>query len=534
MVQSETAAATYAWDALRLMEQWDDDEALVSYDGRRFTYAQLRQRVLRMSVALWNHGVRTGQTIGVYTYNPPEAIFLQLAAHLFGARTAWVAPSAPLRFRHDFIRLAGIDAFVYDSINAADYGEEMAQLAAPLPVLCFGSGGAGPDLTAEPLPGNPSVERLPFDPNAVTSEPSSLFQTGGTTGLPKLVHHRQHFFRAIRAMADAYRASDAPRLRHLLPSGTWHVSAQTAAFMTLFSGGTLYLQEGVNNADFLAVIENERVNSTLLMPAQLYELLDDPLLGKTDTSSLGTLSISGGPAAPARVVAAIERFGPIVRLIYGMSESPFLTAQNHVTIDPDRPERLSSCGLPFGDVKIEIRAEDGTLLPAGTDGDIWASGSLVMAEYFGQPDLTRNTIIDGWLNTGDIGRLDDDGYLYIVDRAKDMIITGIGASNVFCRPVEDILMSHPSVRGAAVVGVPHPLTGERVHAFVVTAPGSTLTEEELLRFALERLNVVWVPKAVTFVSELPLTPSGKYDKKEMRDRHIAAQAEKAAAEGTPT
>lgn len=519
-MESRYGSPTYAWEALQHMRQWDDIEALVDADGRRFTYAQFRQAVMDMSAALWQHGIRPGQTIGVYAYNPPESLFLQLAAHLFGARTAWVAPSAPPRFRNDFIRLAGIDAFVYDAVDAAEYGGEMARLAAPLPVMCFGPGGAGPDLTAV----RRSADTLPFDPEGVQVEPSSLYQTGGTTGLPKLVHHRQSFFQTLREMGEAYRQSDAPRLRHLLASGSWHISAQTAAFLTLFSGGTLVLQVGVHNAEWLKVIATEKVNSTLLMPAQLYELLDDPLLETADTSSLQTLSISGGPAAPARLQQAIERFGPIVRLVYGMSESPMLTAQPNLTPDPLHPDRMASCGVPYGDTRVEIRDTDGKSVPTGETGVIWIAGSLTMSEYFGAPTLTASTLVDGWLNTGDIGRLDEDGYLYIVDREKDMIITGIGAANVYCRPVEDVLLAHPSVRAAAVLGVPDDLTGERVHAVVVTAPGSGVTADELRDYARNVLGPVWSPKSVEFVDELPMTASTKVDKKLLRERYVAAHA----------
>lgn len=226
--------STYAWDALEHMKQWDDLEAVVA-EGRSYTYREFREGVLAMANALWIHGIRPGQTLGVYVFNPIEALYLQLGAHMMGARTAWTAITAPLRFRTEFVRLAGIDAFVYDAGKAREWGAEMAQLAAPLPIMCFGAG-VGPDLTAVPAP-----DTLPFDPTSITTEPSSMFQTGGTTGLPKLVHHRHDTFRRIRAMADFYRESGAPRLRHLLPHGTWHISAQTAAFMTLFSGGTLFL-----------------------------------------------------------------------------------------------------------------------------------------------------------------------------------------------------------------------------------------------------------------------------------------------------
>jgi acyl-CoA synthetase (AMP-forming)/AMP-acid ligase II len=144
-----------------------------------------------------------------------------------------------------------------------------------------------------------------------------------------------------------------------------------------------------------------------------------------------------------------------------------------------------------------------------------------MAEYYGAPEATRQVLVDGWLRTGDIGTLDDNGYLYIVDREKDMVITGIGSSNVFCKPVEDVLMTQPSVRRAAVIGVPDPVFGERVHAYIVAAPGSELTGDQLREHMLGQLNERWTPTSWDFIDALPLTSSAKVDKKALRERYVA-------------
>jgi len=523
VANSPFSGPSYAWDAIELMREWDDEEAIVTHD-RRFTYAEVRAAVTRMAAALWHHGIRPGQTVGVFAYNPAESLFLQLGAHLFGARTAWAATTAPMQFRHDFLRLAGIDAFVYDTRGAANEpGGQLARVAAPLPILCFGRG-AGPDLLTTPV-----GDGLPFDPTHVTVEPSTLVQTGGTTALPKLVLHGHRFYTTVRALSDYYRASGAPRLRHLLQSGSWHISSQTAAFMTLFSGGTLILDSGLDNARFLAMIERERVNSTLVAPPGLYKLLDNPILAGADTSSLQTLTVAGSASAPTRLAMAAEKLGPVVRIAYGMTESPMITVMPNVAPDPAHPQRLASAGQPFGDTRIEIRDATGAALPAGETGDIWVSSSLNMVEYFGQPQLTAQTLVDGFLRTGDIGRLDDDGYLYIVDREKDMIITGIGSTNVFCKPIEDVLLAHPQIRAAAVLGVPDPDFGERVHAEIVTAPGVTLTLDEVRAHVLTQLNERWTPTSADMIDELPLTTSGKVDKKALRERYVAAHAEPAGA-----
>ncbi|MBV1856075.1 AMP-binding protein [Catellatospora tritici] len=517
--QSFDPATNYAHRALTLFAKYGDAEALVAVDGRRYTYAELHAEVVAMAAALWRHGVRPGAAIGVLARNPAESVFLQLAAHLLGCRTAWIANNAPDRFRRGFLDLAEVDFFVYDAVILPEMGAELAALAQDRPVLCFGPGGVGPDLNAD------RATELPFDPADVTDEPSSLFQTGGTTGSPKLVHHRHGFFAALHLLSEFYLASGAPQLRHLLVAGTWHVSAQTAVFMTLFSGGTAFLHDGLEYPLFYETVARERINSTLLAPPLLYVLLDDPKSADADFSSLVTLTVSGAAASPARLTQAIARFGPVIRIVYGMSESPFITAMANLDHDPDHPERLASCGVPYGDVRVQIRDEDNQVLPAGAVGEVWVSGSLLMAGYWGMPELTEQTLVDGWLRTGDVGRLDEHGYLYLLDRVKDMIVTGLSSTNVFCRPVEDALAGHPQVRAAAVIGVPHELEGEAVYAYVVPAAGATVTGDELRAHAAAELNAMWAPQQIEFIEAFPLTESGKVDKKALRERYLAGVQE---------
>jgi fatty-acyl-CoA synthase len=517
----------YAPRALTMMAGFADREAVV--DGqRRFTYRGLHGRILGMADGLWQHGVRPGQTVGVLALNPAESLFLQFAVHLLGCRSAWVAPSAPPAFRHDFLRLAGIDAFVYDANRVPELGAELADASAVRAVFRFGPAGRDVELAGECWP-----ETLHFDPAQTARPAGSLFQTGGTTGTPKLVHHGPAYFEALYRLSVHYGRSGAPRLRHLLHSGTWHASAQVAAYMTLLSGGTLHLQEGLEIGQFLHTIEAERINSTLVMPGQLYALLDDPRLATADLGSLQTLSVSGAPVAPTRLAEAVRRLGPIIRVVYGMSECPMITAATGVRVDPARPELLASCGSAYGDIRLQIREPDGTVLPTGAVGEIWVSGSLMMSEYFGARELTAEALADGWLRTGDIGRLDDKGRLYIVDRAKDMIITGTGAVNVYSRMVEDVLLSHPEVRAAAVVGAPDDSVGEAVHAFVVPAAGTGLTADEVRAHALTQLSPIWAPKVVHFLDALPLTGSGKVDKKRLRATLAPASAGPAAVERLP-
>jgi acyl-CoA synthetase (AMP-forming)/AMP-acid ligase II len=206
----------------------------------------------------------------------------------------------------------------------------------------------------------------------------------------------------------------------------------------------------------------------------------------------------------------IERFGPVLRIVYGLSECVVVTAQPGLT----ESSRLASAGTPYGDVRIEIRDDDGKVLPAGQTGEVWVCSKLVFAGYVGMPDLTAETLVDGWLRTRDLGYVDDDGYLFLVDRVHDMIVTTRRNWAIFCRPIEDVLGSHPAVRTAAVIGVPDPVVGEAVHAFVVTR--SPVTALELQDLVTATLNEMWTPAAIDFVDELPLTQIAKVDKVALR------------------
>ncbi|HEY0698910.1 MAG TPA: AMP-binding protein [Micromonospora sp.] len=516
--QTDTpASGNYVRRALELFGRYDTTEA-ITFGDLRFDYGQVRGRVLGTARALLDGGLRPGSAVLVLARNPPEVVFLQFALHLLGCRTVWMNPRAPHPHRTAFVRSAEVDAFVYDTRSfPEERAETLATLAESGGVLRFS---LGPDGVVDLLAA-PSADTVPLTAEEVTGEPQSLLQTSGTTDDPKSVHHRHSFFRGILTFTEHYQATDGRPLRHLAQVGFWQVSGQVAAMMTLFAGGTLVMQEGWDLERFLTTIEQDRITSALVSPQLLYQILDHPLTATTDLSSLHMLSIGGSPAAPTRLRQAIERLGPVVRLTYGMSECTFITVQPDLREDPEHPERLASCGRPYGDVELEIRDAEGQLLPPGLDGEIWVRSSLMMAGYWRQPELTAYTLVDGWLRTGDIGHQDPDGYLYIVDRAKDMIITGYGAEKVYCRPVEDVLMSHPAVASAAVLGIPTADHDEAVYAFVVRHPGAEVTADDLRQLVLERLFEVYEPREVVFVDAFPLTGTAKVDKKALRADYLA-------------
>jgi fatty-acyl-CoA synthase len=172
-------------------------------------------------------------------------------------------------------------------------------------------------------------------------------------------------------------------------------------------------------------------------------------------------------------------------------------------------------------VRLEVRDEDGNPVPTGVDGEIWISSRLNFAGYWGDPELTAETLVDGWVRTRDVGHLDEDGFIYLVDRTTDMIITHRRSWNIYSRPIEDVLAAHPQVRAAAVIGVPDTVVGEVVHAYVVPVDGATVTGEELAETVGAELNDMWQPKVVEFVDKLPLTRANKIDKKALRARYAA-------------
>jgi acyl-CoA synthetase (AMP-forming)/AMP-acid ligase II len=511
----------------RLLDRFEalgDAEALVATDGRRFSYTELRARTRDTAAWLWHQGVRPGMTICMLVSNPAESFFAQLGAHLLGCRTAFMMRTSPVGLIRSTLAAVEADVFIYEMKTSAEPGGEIAQAAAPMPVFCIGQGGLGPDLTDPP-----HVDELPFDPESVPFAPETLFQTSGTTGASKLVRHGERFFTAIQKVQEFYRPDDGRPIRHLSVSGTWHSAGQSAALMTWGSGGTLVMTFNVEPETYLTTVERERCTSTMMSPPMLYSLLDDERIASTDLSSLYSLTLGASPASPARLLQASKIFGKALNVVYGMGELPIITAQFPVGLDTTRPERLRSAGTPWGDARVEIRASDGTMLSTGEIGEIWVASELMTEGYYGATELSQQAIVDGWLRTGDVGRFDADGYLYVLDRVNDMI--NRGGDKVYCRPVEDTIAEHPDVRQVAVVGIPDETEGETVFAYVAVQPGATATPEELIQFTMDHLNETWAPVGIEIIDELPLTEFGKVDKKVLRARYFATAPARAAAAG---
>lgn len=504
----------YVLRALDLFAEYGDREALVVGETR-FTYTELRSAVLDIAANLVDSGLRPGATVGILLGYPPHAPMIQLSLHLLGCRTAWVSNASSSAELAAYLDQVRPEALLYEVAVHEQRGHDTIDRLG-IPAFCVGPGGAGPDILA-PRPAGSA----PFDVDTATGTPESVFQTSGTTGIPKPLLHTANLYEQILTLAEQIVAAGEPRYRHLTVTPMWFVAGQTSAFLYLFTGATLLAMRFFRATEFLELLEREQVNSTFITPLMLYELLDHPDIDKHDLSAMVVLSVGTAAANPVRLRQAVDRFGPVVRITYGLSESPFISAFPGVDDDPHRPDRISSCGPAYGDVQLQIRGEDGTVLPAGGTGELWVASKLNFAGYVGRPEQTAETLVGGWLRTGDRGHVDEEGYIYLTGRASDMIITTYGSHHIFPRPIEDALTTHPQVRAAAVIGVPHPKLGEAAHAYVVLADDATVTEQELIDLVTEKLSWMWAPRSFDFVDDLPRTGSGKTNTRQLREKYAA-------------
>jgi acyl-CoA synthetase (AMP-forming)/AMP-acid ligase II len=350
-----------------------------------------------------------------------------------------------------------------------------------------------------------------------------LSATGGTTGAPKGVmntHRSTQTFCAHFMIGCPYAADEKPV--NLAAAPITHTAGLLSLPCTA-RGGTVVVLTKPDPALLLGAIQKHRVTEFFLPPTVIYRLLDIPDLGrKVDFSSLKYFLYGAAPMSVEKLKRAIEVFGPVMMGGYGQTEAPtsisFLTPGEHFVsgrIAPD--ERLASVGRPNPLVRVEIMSDANEILPPGATGEICVRGDLVMKGYYKAPDKTAETIVDGWLHTGDIGHLDAEGYLHITDRKKDMIITG--GFNVYPSEVEQVIWSHPAVQDCAVIGVPDAQWGEAVKAVVELNAGQQVGADELIALCKDRLGSVKAPKSVEFVDSLPRSPVGKVLKKDLRAKY---------------
>ncbi|MGW4690394.1 AMP-binding protein [Streptomyces sp. NPDC004244] len=491
---------------LDALEKQPGQEALV-HRGRRVSAAELRGLVYGMARALRAQGVGRGQTVTLLSGNLPETIAARYAAGLLGCAVNHLYAGLSADVHADILRDVETRTLIVDPA----YHERAADLARRVPlerVLVLGGSGAGLDLVE--LAAEESTEVLPG--SAHPQDICTIRHTGGTTGHPKAICTT---FEQCASIEPDW--SGEGQVRTLVCTTLAHAAGHLAD-TTLHCGGTVVLLDEFEAGAVLAAIERERISHMFLLPPLLYQLMDHPRIDRTDTSSLRMLTYGGCASSPARLAAAVRRFGPVLNQFYGQNEAgaiSWLSPQDH---DPRRPELLRTAGKVMEGVEVCVRDADGRDLPAGEHGEICVRSARVMKGYWKQPELTAEVLRDGWLHTGDVGFVDSDGYVTIVDRLKDVIV--VVGGHVYTVELEDVLNSHPQVLQSAVLGVPDANLMERVHAFVVRTPGGDVDEEELRAMVRDRKGTMYEPASIAYVDALPLTDAGKPDKKLLRARAV--------------
>lgn len=374
-----------------------------------------------------------------------------------------------------------------------------------------GSSDAEPVFFALPLTG---ADQFPASAGSVATSPDDtavILYTSGTTGRPKgaELSHLNLLMNAI-VCHDMFEEQEHNVLLAALP--LFHAFGQTAVMnLAVRRAGTLVLLPRFDPVDALRTMRDERVTYFAGVPTMYWAMLQAVNSGQAEPPETLATAVSGGSAMPLDVLNGFQRtFGVTVREGYGLSETSPVATFNQ----PGRPAKPGSIGTPIWGVRAELVDEDWNLVEGEGPGEFAVSGHLVMKGYFRRPEETARVLRDGWFRTGDIATRDADGYYYIVDRAKDLIIRG--GYNVYPREVEEALMSHPEVSLAAVVGVPDDRHGEEVKAFVIRTPGSELSEADLIAWASQELAGHKYPRIVEFREELPLTATGKILKRELR------------------
>ena len=482
-------------------------------DDRSYTYAETASRIASFAAVFRGRGLERGQGMGLLSPNRPEAWMSQVGITVAGGRYTALHPMGSLSDHQYACNEAELRFLCVDPKYAERAGELLEQCPSVEAIFTFGKAEVGEDLGALSKQASPGpLTAGPLEPG----DTGWLLYTGGTTGVPKAAELSESA--VAQTMLAVSQGWDLPGRRRYLACAPITHAAGVPILPTLMQGGTVVLHPSFDPDRWLRDVEREDATFSLLVPTMIYVLLDHPGLGAADLSSLETVMYGASPMSPHRLAEGIERLGRIFSQLYAQTESAgtgtSLWREHH---DPKDLARLASCGKPMPNVRVGILDDDHQEVPVGESGEICLQGPTVMKGYFKQPVLTEEALAGGWLHTGDMGVRDEEGFITIVDRKKDMIVSG--GFNVFPREIEDVLSAHPSVSSVAVIGVPDEKWGEAVKAIVVARPGEQVDPEALMGLVKERKGPIYAPKSVDVVDALPLTAVGKPDKKVLRNQY---------------
>ncbi len=502
------AFPTVCGQTLRALARYPSRTAF-SWPAGSITYQGATELIGRMQKVFMQLGLEPGARVAFLTANRADTWCAGVAAQLSRLSITWLHPLGSLDDQLFQIEDSDSRILVIDADTFRDRGGDLAARTKDLRhVFTLGRADYGVDLLAAvEAAGSATAKDL-----AGPDDLAFLNYTGGTTGKSKgaLRHHREYAGFASAILSD-FEIPDTPRYLTVAPIS--HV-AGTKVLPTLMRGGTVHMLKGFDPDAVFRTIERERINFTLFVPTMIYVLLDHPALDKTDLSSLELLLYGASAMSPSRLVEGIERIGPVFSQLYGQTECYPVSVLGMADHDPKTPELFLSCGFPIAACEVKILDNDDQEVETGEPGEICVRAPHVMAEYWKRPEQTAETLKNGWLHTGDIARADERGYMFILDRKKDMIVSG--GFNIFPREVEDVLSQHADVAMVAVIGVPDDKWGEAVTAVVVVREGARPSAEELINLVKARKGSAHAPKHIKFVDELPMTGVGKVDKKALK------------------
>ena len=503
---------------MQLIETFDrgvlldpDRACMVMYgEDRSYTYAEMSALSHRIAAKLKELGVEEETKVAVFSPNDPIAFCCVLGALRLNASWVPMNTRGTLEDLTHTLELSDteilffhpeLEEFARQLGDAADVVRELVPIA---------------ELDTWMAPEGTEVGMPAHSPDAV----AIMFGSGGTTGKSKAVMLTHRVAEFMNLAFAAHMPEPAPPVQ-LMAAPMTH-AAGPISFPVFAAGGTTIVHKNVKPAEILDSIEQNKVTRMFLPPTAIYSLLDDPTVRDRDYSSLQHFIYAAAPMSTEKLKEAIDVFGPVMTQTFGQAEAPmictFFGPKEHMECleTPGLESRLASCGKPSLVARVEIMDDDGNFMPPGERGEIVVRGSMVMKGYYKNPEETAATDRNGWHGTNDIGQKDEDGYIYIVDRKRDMVITG--GFNVYPGEIEQVIWAHPSVNDCAVIGLPDEKWGESVTAVVEPKAGMEVDPEEIIAYCRERLSPVKTPKQV-IVRELPRSPVGKVLKRALRDEY---------------
>jgi fatty-acyl-CoA synthase len=481
--------------------------------GRSWTGGDILDTVSQLSQALVHNGVKDGARVALLAGNSVEVLLLHNAIGFAGGCLVAMHPMGSADDHLFAIEDAGVDALIFDPRKFAPRAAELQQRTKRLKaVLSLGPTDVGDDLLAEAATLAPGPLVAPkLAPSTITR----LSYSGGTTGKPKGIPGSPRVgAQALQIMLTDWEWPVEPRVLAVVPLS--HAGGSLFGPVVL-KHGTMVVMPSFDPGEVLKAIEKYRITCTMLVPTMIYALLDHPDFDKYDLSSLETVFYGASLMSPIRLKEALERIGKVFFQFYGQAEAPMtvcvLRRSEH---DPNNPLRLASCGRPVPWVDVALLDNDNKPVPDGEPGEICVRGPLVMDGYLNREQLNQETFAGGWLHTGDVAVKDPDGFMRIVDRKKDMIVTG--GFNVFPSEIENVIAQHPAVAQVCVFGTPDEKWGEAVTAAIVLRPGKRVAPAEIVTLVRDHKGPVQAPKRVEFVDAIPQTAVGKPDKKALKKR----------------